>query len=204
MMGFAPLHRYQAVAAALRMRAALRLQERWPREQIERYQRRRITQLVEYARQHSPYYKALYQGIARGEARLEALPVVTKAQMMEHFDAFVTERRLRLADVERHLQRLQGDELYQGELRILASSGSTGGRGIYVFDRAEWLQVLAGALRWTEFMGVKPTLPRRTRMALIAAPDAKHMTHRGSLSVDVGLFKTLRLSATKRCPSAPA
>ena len=46
-------------------------------------------------------------------------------------------------------------------------------------------------------MGVRPRLPRRVRMAQVAAPDAKHMTSRGAASLSVGLFRTIRLSAAQ-------
>jgi phenylacetate-coenzyme A ligase PaaK-like adenylate-forming protein len=79
----------------------------------------------------------------------------------------------------------------------MCSSGSTGGKGIYVYDRREWSEVLAGSMRWTDLIGVRPRLPRRMRIATVNAPDGKHMTCRGAKSMDIGLFRMLRLSATQ-------
>jgi phenylacetate-coenzyme A ligase PaaK-like adenylate-forming protein len=175
--------------------------ERWPRHRIDAFQRERLVSVVAHASRHSPFYRELYGGaLQRAEVRPETLPVVTKAAMMEEFDRFVTDPRLRRTELDAHLEHLQGDELYLGEYRVMASSGSTGRKGLFVYDRSEWSSVLAGSMRWTALMGVRPRFPRRTRVAAIGAPDAKHMTYRGAASIDVGLFKTLRLSVTEALP----
>jgi len=36
----------------------------------------------------------------------------------------------------------------------------TGHRGVFVFDRREWSTCLAGFLRWSDFAGMGPRLPR--------------------------------------------
>jgi phenylacetate-coenzyme A ligase PaaK-like adenylate-forming protein len=121
---------------------------------------------------------------------------MSKGLMMDEFDRFVTDPRLRCAALEPHLASLTDDVLHLGCYRVMASSGSSGRKGIYVFDDVEWAALLAGCMRWMGFMGVRPTLPRRTRIATLGAPDAKHMTFRGASSMDVGLFASLRLPAT--------
>jgi phenylacetate-coenzyme A ligase PaaK-like adenylate-forming protein len=54
-------------------------------------------------------------------------------------------------------------------------------------------------MRWMRMMGVAPRLPRR-RLAQVAAPDAKHMTSRAAASLDVGVYRSLRLSAAQPVP----
>lgn len=187
------------VLRALSGAGRLRERERWPRERLEAYQRRRLSELVEHASTHSPFYRALYGGRIRAiDVRLEQLPTVTKAMMMDHLDDFVTDPRLKRPDLENQL-RLVGaaDDLFLGEYRVMASSGSSGRKGIYVYDRAAWRAFIGGALRWSRMMGIAPRLPRRRRLAQVAAPDAKHMTFRGAASMSIGLFKPIRLSATR-------
>jgi phenylacetate-coenzyme A ligase PaaK-like adenylate-forming protein len=193
------LRNLRDVTRAMAQREALAARERWPRERLDAFQRERLGALVEHASTHSAFYRAHYGGpIARHDVRLEALPPVTKAMMMDRFDAFVTDPRLTRTALERHLASVGvRDELFLGEFRVMASGGSSGQKGIYVYDRAAWTAFLTGGMRWTSMMGVAPRLPRRRRLAQVAAPDAKHMTSRGAASLSVGILRSLRLSATQ-------
>jgi phenylacetate-coenzyme A ligase PaaK-like adenylate-forming protein len=198
MIGTYSWKRLQDVARAARIYSDMQLRERWPRRRIDAFQRERLAALVAHASRHSPFYRELYGGrLEPDQVQLEALPVVTKAAMMEDFDRFVADPRLHRAQLDAHLEHLQDDELYLGEYRVMASSGSTGRKGLFVYDRHEWSNVLAGSMRWSALMGLRPRFPRRTRVAAVGAPDAKHMTYRGAASIDVGLFKTLRLPVTR-------
>ena len=72
--------------------------------------------------------------------------------MLEHFDDLVTDRRLTLSGVVRHLTELEGasprtEPMLFGEYRAMASGGTSGRRGIFVYGRAEWTEVLAGLAR---------------------------------------------------------
>jgi phenylacetate-CoA ligase len=66
---------------------------------------------------------------------------------------------------------------------------------VFVADRAEWRQYLAGFFRWNHYAGLRPRLPRRLRIASIAAARPLHMTYRMAASIDVGLYRVLRLEA---------
>jgi putative adenylate-forming enzyme len=185
------------VRAGAELRAATAC-ERWPRERLDAFQRERLGRLVAHASAASPFYRAYYGGpIPAADVRLEALPPVTKASMMDGFDDFTTDRRLTRAALEAHLATLgDHDALFLGAYRVMASSGSSGRKGIYVYDRRAWVACLTGAMRSTRYMGVDPRLPRR-RLAFVGAPDAKHMTRRGSASLKLGPFRSLSLSAAQ-------
>jgi phenylacetate-CoA ligase len=187
------------VALALAASGKAKERERWPRERIRDYQQQQLGALVEHASTNSPFYRELYGGrIAARDVRLDSLPPVTKAQMMDRLDDFVTSRDLRRDALEQHLQEVgAADELFLGQYRVMASSGSSGRKGIYVYDRSAWRVFLGGALRWSAMMGLVPRFPKRRRLAQVAAPDAKHMTARGAASMSVGLFLPLRISATE-------
>jgi phenylacetate-coenzyme A ligase PaaK-like adenylate-forming protein len=186
------------VARAVGESAAGRERERWPRERLLAFQHERLAALVAHASTHSPFYRSHYGGpIPAADVRLDALPPVTKGMMMDRLDDVFTDRRLGAAALEAHLATLgQHDTLFLDEYRVMASSGSSGRKGIYVYDRRAWSQLLAGAMRFTQAAGVRPALPRR-RLASIAAPDAKHMTRRGPSSLAIGLFRSISLSAAQ-------
>ena len=76
----------------------------------------------------------------------------------------------------------------------MATGGTTGRRGVFVFDRREWSACLAGFLRWSDWCGTRPRLPR-LRVASVSATSPLHMTARYGMSIDVGLHRLLRLDA---------
>jgi hypothetical protein len=58
---------------------------------------------------------------------LEALPILTKATLMERFDELVTDRDVRLGDVEAHLASGgPTTNLFRGRYRVAATGGPTG------------------------------------------------------------------------------
>jgi len=70
---------------------------------------------------------------------LPRLPVMTKAQMMEHFDAAVTDPRLTRDLVEQHLAGSVAEpSLLLGEYVALLSGGSSGLRGLVVQTVSEY------------------------------------------------------------------
>ena len=129
-----PIRRRTVVAQALRHARALAERERWPVERREALQRERLTELVRHAAQHSPYYREALAGYDP-DVGLGSLPALNKATMMEHFDDLVTDRRLRRDALLAHVERLRGDELYLAAYRAMTTSGSSGRKGLFVYDR---------------------------------------------------------------------
>jgi phenylacetate-CoA ligase len=186
------------VGRGLRIHRRLERHERWTRAELLAYQGERLSALVRHAVSSSPFYRDRYgPHLADNDIALQELPVLTKTAMMENFDRLVTDRGLRLAELERHVDGLIRDDYYRGAYRVLVTAGTTGVRGLFVYDRQAWSTVLASALRMLSMMEVSPRLPRRLRFATIGAPSPLHMTNRAALSADVGLYRALRLEATR-------
>ncbi len=191
------LHRVLTVRRALRAHRALDRRDHGSREALLAYQRARFAELVTFASRSSRFYRNLYGGmLSPHEVKPDELPTVDKPTMMANFDDVVTDPRLRLEDVNRHLEALKKDELYLDRYRVMASGGSSGVKGVYVYDRDAWDAALSGLLRWSTMIGAGPKWPRR-RIAAIGAPDGRHMTYRLSSSIDVGLHRVLRMAATE-------
>ena len=166
------------------------------REQLLSLQRRRLVETARHAAAASPLYRELYGGIDLAEdLDVRALPVVTKAMLMERFGEWVTDLRLRLSEIETHLERVRGDERYLDEYRCMATGGTTGQRGVFVYDRDEWRQCLVAFLRWSELSGLRPRLGRRVRVASVGAVSPVHMTARFGLSLDFGVYAMCQLDA---------
>jgi hypothetical protein len=80
----------------MRLSRELARREHWPRERLRLHQQERLEALVRHAVEHSPYYRErLSRVVGNGPVELSSLPVLDKAQMMEHYDELVTDSRLR-------------------------------------------------------------------------------------------------------------
>ena len=185
--------RLQDFARGVRETRALTERERWPRERLERFQDERFAELATYAAERSPFWR---ERLPSGPVELRALPVLTKAELMDRFDELVTDRRLRRDELLEHLGQIDDDTLYLGKYRVMTSSGSSGRKAVFVYDRAGWLGVLTMFLRRSEWVGLRPRLPR-TRLAMIGGGAPTHMSRRGAQSLDIGVHRLLPLAVTQ-------
>lgn len=174
--------RWGEFAAALRQSRELVARERDP---VEAFQRERLDALVAHARARSAFYRDWDGG------------TLDKATMMERFDEIVTDPRLRRDALLAHVEGLRGEELYLGRYRAMTTSGSSGRKGLFVYDRPEWIALMAQFLRYTATAGVRPRFPRRLRIAVVLSPNGRHMSRRCARSVDVGVHRVLALSVTQ-------
>ena len=110
----------------------------WGREQLLAHQRVRLQSLLRDAVAGSPFHARRLAGIDPAEVDptdLSALPVMTKAQMMDELDDVLIDRALTRAEVEETLAAT-GDEPRVMRDRYIAftSGGSSGVRGVFVYD----------------------------------------------------------------------
>jgi phenylacetate-coenzyme A ligase PaaK-like adenylate-forming protein len=192
--------RLQDFARGLRASRALLERERWPQERLEQFRRERLQELTRYARGRSPFW---HERIPAGPVRLEDIETLSKDELMESFDELVTDPRLRLDNLLEHLDRVEGDELYLGEYRVMTSSGSSGRKAVFVYDRVGWSGCLAMFLRRSDWTGMRPRLPR-LRLAFIGGAVSTHMSRRAGQSLDIGLHRLLPLSVTQPLPQLVA
>lgn len=199
------LERASNLAHALRRRREHDARMRWSRDRLEAFRDEQLGSLVRFAAEHSSFYRKQLGSVPSGRVELAQLPILTKQAMMTSFDELVTDPRVRLDRLKAHLPTIRGDELFEDEFRVMSSSGSSGQKAMFVYDRAAWRGgFLQGSLRMTKLAGLRPRIPRRPRIATLAAPDGKHMTFRGGMSMDVGLFITKRFAASLPLPELVA
>jgi putative adenylate-forming enzyme len=186
---------FQIVLSVLSKMRQFRPRDRWTRQQLESYQADALRSLREYTYAHSPFYQQFHQGLT--DAPLQELPVLTKATMMEHFDELVTDRAIRLEEVKMHMSTLNGDERFLGRYRVNATSGSSGHPGIFLFNHAEWITVLASFARAREWGGIKLDLTRRVKTATVASTTAFHMSTRVNATAHSWWMPEIRLAASE-------
>jgi phenylacetate-CoA ligase len=200
------LARLSLTAATMRETRALADHETWTAADLAAFQRRRLGALLRHAALHSPYYRERLAAIALDDdVDLESLPTLDKPTMLRHFDAIVTDPRLKLTELERHVESLQSDALYLDEYRVMSTGGTSGRRGIFVYGRRDWIETLAGLTRFNQYyVGASIRLPRRRRVAVVAAAKQVHMTARMGASIDIGAHRLLRLDARTPVPALVA
>src|SRR5262245_20072303 len=165
-------HAIRARAEALA--AEMNERDRWSRERLLEFQSWRLREIVRYAVANSTYYRRVIGDIGTGNIELKQLPVLTKVTLMAEFDQIVTDRRLRLVDAEEHLASESAAEPMFGEYRIVGSGGTSGCRGVVVYDQSAWDVAVAGFLRLLAIQEV----PESARVLGIGAPTPLHMTNR--------------------------
>ncbi len=186
---------FQIVLSVLSKMRQFRPRDHWTRQQLESYQADALRSLRDYTYAHSPFYQQFHQGLY--DAPLQELPVLTKAIMMEHFDELVTDRTIRLEEVKTHMRTLTGDERFLGRYRVNATSGSSGHPGLFLFNSAEWITVLASFARAREWGGVKLDLTRRVKTATVASTTPFHMSTRVNATAHSWWMPEIRLAASE-------
>jgi phenylacetate-coenzyme A ligase PaaK-like adenylate-forming protein len=132
---------------------------RWPAERLAVERERRLRDLLALAAARSPFWRERLAGrdLDRfSEADLPDLPVLTKTELMSEFDNAVTEPGLTLARVEEHLDGLVDDAYLDDRYRVLATSGSSGARGVVVYGWNDWVEFAALNIRWEGRAGEDP------------------------------------------------
>ena len=189
--------RLRDLSAAAEADQELALRERWNQRELLQFQKHRLNALVRHAVRRSPFYRELYQGVQlEPDVRLDMLPVITKDLVLQNFDRLVTDPRLRSDALDRYVRAKEEPEHYLGTFHILQTAGSSGRRGIFVFDCMEWGVVLASWLRCRRFMGERSQSGPGTRFASVAGNAPFHTTYRMAASLDIGIPRPLRLDAT--------
>ncbi len=183
------------VVGLVRARAELRRHDARTRDELLGHQQRRLAELRAFAVARSPFYRDLHRGLEN--APLQALPVVTKADVMEHFDELVTDRAVRLADVQRYLEKASATGRFRDRYRVAATGGTTGRRGIFLADPVEWTFVLASYARAYRWAGVDAGLTHRLRMAVVSSRNPAHQSAIVGATVASRFVPTLRLDATE-------
>ncbi|KTD76567.1 phenylacetate--CoA ligase family protein [Legionella waltersii] len=114
------------------------------KQTLQQIRDERLRSLLTHAKLNSPWYKKTLAHIDIQNftvQNLNELPTINKSILMDNWDAIVTDRRLTLALLEKHLEQKthEIDELYLFNRYHVVTTGSTSGkRGVFIFDWDEW------------------------------------------------------------------
>ena len=148
----------------------------WSREQIEHHQTERLRSLLAYARERSPFHARRLSGIDPSvvtAADLAGVPMMTKAEAQDEWDDIITVADLTRERAERILAEQQWFSYTVSDQQIFSSGGSSGVRGVYVWDWQFFVSI--ACLAWR----LQAREERRTpyapaRLAVLAAGLPPH------------------------------
>ncbi len=101
----------------------------------ERLREKKLRELVKSARENSPYYQKLYEDLQESY-ELKDLPPVNKVELMAHFDEWVTDRNVKLADINKFMENMDNiGRKFVGKYIIYTTSGSTGNPLVALNDK---------------------------------------------------------------------
>jgi phenylacetate-coenzyme A ligase PaaK-like adenylate-forming protein len=153
----------------------------WQAERIDAERERGLRALIRVAKERSPWHRERLAHVDADrvtEADLASIPPMTKADMMGHFDAAVTDPRLTRDTVESHLEGLTTGGYLFDTYTVVASGGSSGTRGVFVYDWAGWLCVLLSFTRWRARAQIEdPNIGVAPVGAAIAGGKASHISN---------------------------
>lgn len=148
------------------------------RAQITALQERRLREMLVFAKNNSPWYAERFKHINADTFKLSDLaqiPIMSKNDLMDNWDTIVTDNRLKLVEVSKFMVEQTGCDLFYG-YHIFGSGGSSGRRGIFVWDPEELSTMLAGWLRYAyrdDFQNIKPN--ERMVVASVASVIPVHL-----------------------------
>ncbi|WP_156661541.1 phenylacetate--CoA ligase family protein [Mycobacterium sp. 852002-51163_SCH5372311] len=150
----------------------------WSRQQIEQHRDHRLRALLTYAQQRSPFHAGRLRGFDPSGATvadLASLPMMTKQEAQQQWDDIVTAPGLDRASAERILVEQQWFSYTADDQQIFSSGGSSGVRGVYVWD---WqFFVSAACLAWRTQAREElraPALSGPARLAVLEAGIPPH------------------------------
>lgn len=141
---------------------------------VERRQRKRLADLVTFARKYSLYYKELYQDLPERIENPRLLPVTSKKKLMARFDDWATDREITLEKAQTFIANLNNvGEPFLGKYTLAVTSGTTGTPGIFVLDEKTLAVTQALIFRmvtsWFTLWDLVKVIAAGFRLAMICA-----------------------------------
>ena len=113
-----------------------------PKRDIEKIQRRRLNELVAYAKQHSIFYGKKFAHIDETKFELAELPTSNKSEMMQSFEETLTVRDVSRADVVNFIGDAANRGQYFREKYVLGHTSGSQGQPMLLVQPKENIELL--------------------------------------------------------------
>ncbi|WP_251523185.1 phenylacetate--CoA ligase family protein [Robertmurraya korlensis] len=131
-------------------------------EDVLSRQQSRLADLINFARSNSQYYAQKYSELPERITSLQQIPPVTKSELMDHFNDWVTDPEITIEGVKEFVSNMSlVGYLYLGRYMVSTTSGSTGVPGIFIQDKdsdtiMKTLMAIRGTtkLKWSDILKV--------------------------------------------------
>lgn len=166
---------------------------RWSRQTLEVFQAAKLRELRDFAYRNSPYYQEAHKGLF--DRPLQYLPVITKADLMSNYDRILTDRSVNLKQVEAFLANYDEGKLLADKFYVVATSGSTGRRGMFIYNQTEWDTILASYARGNDWAHVRAGLLHPLKVAVVSSTTPWHQSALVGKTLQSHLVPTLRIDS---------
>lgn len=153
---------------------------RWPAERVQEEQVRLLRIMLASAKSASAWHRERLRDVdceRFGLSNLTALPTMSKEDLVANFDGILTDPRLSRELVESHLESLGDDAYLLDEFHAVASGGSSGVRGLFVFGWDAWKTATLAMLRFRMAHASSFGIPRDALRCVVAGGKASHMSY---------------------------
>lgn len=146
--------------------------------EIERVRAERFGRILKHALTNSRFYREYYgdHGINLDNAHeipIERIPTIDKNFMMENFDDFVCDPKLKRAELEKFVSDpAHRCRSYLGRYHVVHTSGSSGTIGLFIYGPGDWDILMAMVL--ARVTRTRINFRRKIRMAYIGATDGNY------------------------------
>jgi len=168
-----------------------------------------LRSLLEFAKNESPWYTKTLAHVDVDnftEDQLHQIPPLDKPTLMANWDQIVTNPDLTLEIVEAHTARMSEDDellFLDDRFHVLSTSGSSGTRGVYVYDWHEWVQRNAWSRRvpWLTADAQPITFSqKKITMAQVVITNPVYGMYASSKTFSVKWLDTLYIPVTLTIP----
>jgi phenylacetate-CoA ligase len=179
----------------------------WSPERLKAERESRLRALIRFACAQSSFHRERLGHLKvdqLGERNLSSIPVMTRQDLMENFDEVLTDKSVTLDLIETHFARLTTDAYLNDRFHAVASGGSSGLRGVFVYGWESWTDAFLSILRYSIRAQLQSPAPpaRPVRMAAVAAHHATHMSSSLPQTFnDIGTMSVVRIPVTLPLPT---
>lgn len=155
---------------------------KWSRTQIEIAQLQGLREIIAHAKKHSPWHQKRLSHIDESNLTIEQIqeiPIMTKEDVMANWDEVVCDRDLTLKRANEFLRQLQPEhfEFYQEKYHIYETGGSSGLRGVFVWNLEDSIEC---AVPFFRYQYQDEFLQNPNQQAVVAVFASNHPVHKST------------------------